>query len=60
MPDDPYLLVSGADCRFMAFETVSEATRLWAKGREFTVARLLGNAYKGQANKYVGEAVAIF
>jgi len=44
----------------MAFETVSEATRLWIKGREFTVARLLGDAYKGQAEKYAGGALAIF
>jgi phosphatidylserine decarboxylase len=58
--DDPYRLVSGADCRFMAFESVNDATRLWIKGREFTVARLLGEAYKGQAERYVGGAVAIF
>jgi phosphatidylserine decarboxylase len=44
----------------MAFETVSDATRLWIKGREFTVARLLGDAYKGQADKYHGGALAIF
>ena len=53
-------LVSGADCRMMAFETVSEATRLWIKGREFTVARLLGDRYKDQAPKYSGGALAIF
>ena len=44
----------------MAFESVNEATRLWIKGREFTVARLLGDAYKGQAEWYTGGAVAIF
>jgi phosphatidylserine decarboxylase len=60
LPDDPYRLVSGADCRLMAFEPVNEATRLWIKGREFTVARLLGDAYKGQAERYAGGAVAIF
>ncbi|KAF7372367.1 Phosphatidylserine decarboxylase proenzyme 2 [Mycena venus] len=27
-PDDPYRLVSTADCHFMDFESVSEATRL--------------------------------
>ncbi|KAJ7157527.1 phosphatidylserine decarboxylase-domain-containing protein [Mycena crocata] len=59
-PDDPYRLVSAADCRFMAFESVSEATRLWIKGREFTVARLLGDAYKGEADRYTGGALAIF
>lgn len=44
----------------MTFETVSEATRLWIKGREFSVARLLGDTYRGQADRYNGGAVAIF
>ncbi|KAI0628504.1 phosphatidylserine decarboxylase-domain-containing protein [Trametes polyzona] len=47
-PDDPYRLVSGADCRLMVFETVTEATRLWIKGRDFS------------AEKYVGGALCIF
>ncbi|KAF8994050.1 phosphatidylserine decarboxylase-domain-containing protein [Cyathus striatus] len=59
-PEDPYRLVSVADCRIMTFETVSEATRLWIKGREFTVARLLGDVYKDQAERYNGGAVGIF
>ncbi|ESK89527.1 phosphatidylserine decarboxylase [Moniliophthora roreri MCA 2997] len=58
--DNPYRLVSAADCRMMAFESVNEATRLWIKGREFTVARLLGDAYKDQADRYNGGALAIF
>ena len=44
----------------MAFETTSEATKLWIKGREFTVARLLGDAYKDQAERYVGGGLVIF
>lgn len=60
MPGDPTRLVSGADCRLMAFETISEATKLWIKGREFTVARLLGDAYKDQVERYVGGALVIF
>jgi len=59
-PDDPGTLVSPADCRMMAFESVQEATRVWIKGREFTVSRLLGDAYKDEAPKYVGGALAIF
>lgn len=59
-PDDPTRLVSAADCRMLTFATVSEATQLWIKGREFTVARLLGDAYRDQADKYVGGALAIF
>ncbi|KAI9466577.1 phosphatidylserine decarboxylase-domain-containing protein [Lactarius psammicola] len=60
MPDDPNRLVSGPDCRLMAFETISEATRLWIKGREFTIARLLGDAYKVQIERYAGGALVIF
>ncbi|KAF9220448.1 hypothetical protein BS17DRAFT_797725 [Gyrodon lividus] len=59
-PDDPTRLVSAADCRLMVFETVSEATRLWIKGREFTVSRLLGDTYRDEAERYTGGALAIF
>lgn len=59
-PNDPYRLVSGADCRLMVFETVHEATRLWIKGREFTVARLLGDRYRSEAERYAGGALCIF
>lgn len=44
----------------MVFESVSEATRLWIKGREFTVARLLGDAYRDEAERYYQGALAIF
>jgi phosphatidylserine decarboxylase len=44
----------------MAFSSVNEATQLWIKGREFTVARLLGDKYKDEADRYTGGALAIF
>ncbi|KIJ51539.1 hypothetical protein M422DRAFT_65494 [Sphaerobolus stellatus SS14] len=59
-PDDPNVLVSGADCRLMAFETVTEATQIWVKGRDFTVSKLLGENYRNEASKYNGGALAIF
>jgi len=59
-PSDPYRLVSGADCRLLTFETVNQATRLWIKGREFSIARLLGDAYKDDVKTYTGGALAIF
>ncbi|KAI9434991.1 phosphatidylserine decarboxylase-domain-containing protein, partial [Lactarius indigo] len=49
-----------ADCRLTAFETISEATRLWIKGREFTIAWLLGDAYEDQVERYAGGALVIF
>jgi len=59
-PTDPTRLVSCADCRMMAFETVSDATRLWIKGREFSVKRLLGETYGNEFAKYDGGALGIF
>ncbi|KAN0061720.1 phosphatidylserine decarboxylase [Thecaphora frezii] len=62
-PDNTRRLVSGADCRMMAFETVDEATRIWIKGRDFTVARLLGGAADKVASLEAyqnGGSVAIF
>lgn len=44
----------------MAFETVNEATRIWIKGREFSVARLLGPEYKSVIHKFEGGALGIF
>jgi len=57
---DPRTVVSAADCRLMAFESINEATRLWIKGREFSVARLLGEKYKDEFHKYDGGALVIF
>lgn len=44
----------------MSFESVSDATRLWIKGREFTVGRLLGEKYKTEASRYKDGALVIF
>ena len=59
-PGEEGRLVSCADCRMMAFETVDEATRIWIKGREFGVGRLLGDEYKDVWGRYDGGALAIF
>ncbi|KAG6899888.1 hypothetical protein C0993_005687 [Termitomyces sp. T159_Od127] len=59
-PDDPYRLVSAADCRLMTFSTVDDATRLWIKGREFSIAKLLGDAYRDEAERYKDGALVIF
>lgn len=59
-PDDPNVLVSCADCRMMAFETVNDATRIWIKGREFSIPRLLGDTYKDIHHKFDDGALGIF
>ncbi|KAK9762974.1 phosphatidylserine decarboxylase [Basidiobolus ranarum] len=41
-PNDPRVVVSPADCRCTCFPTTNNATRLWIKGEDFTIARLLG------------------
>ncbi|WVO16689.1 phosphatidylserine decarboxylase [Cryptococcus depauperatus] len=59
-PKNATRLVSCADCRMMAFETVTEATQFWIKGREFTVAKLLGPNYQDVIERYEGGALAIY
>ena len=59
-PGNDGRLVSCADCRMMAFETVSEATTIWIKGREFSIARLLGPNYADVVERYEGGALGIF
>ncbi|KAG6887647.1 hypothetical protein C0995_013752 [Termitomyces sp. Mi166 len=59
-PEDPYRLVSAADCRLMTFSTIDDATRLWIKGREFSISKLLGEAYAAEAERYKDGALVIF
>ena len=59
-PHDEDTLVSAADCRMMAFPTTSEATRIWIKGREFSLARLLGDHFAKDAKRLQGGPLAIF
>ncbi|KAH8548217.1 phosphatidylserine decarboxylase-domain-containing protein [Umbelopsis sp. PMI_123] len=57
-PDDPKTLVSPADCRMLAFPTINEATRVWIKGINFSVGKLLGD--QAMSRKYEGGSLAIF
>lgn len=59
-PNNPGRIISMADCRMMAFNTVTQATQIWIKGRDFTVSRLLGPRYASEAHKFDGGALAIF
>lgn len=47
-PTNNMILVSPADSRCATFSTVNEATELWIKGRNFTIARL----FNGNFNNY--------
>lgn len=59
-PDNPNILVSPADCRSVVFNRLEEAQKIWVKGREFSVERLLGKAYPEDAKRYHGGSLGIF
>lgn len=44
----------------MFFESVTEATKIWIKGRDFTVGKLLGEGFQDRAAKYENGSLAIF
>ncbi|KAG0259925.1 hypothetical protein BGZ95_004547, partial [Linnemannia exigua] len=58
-PGDDRVAVSVADCRMTCFQTISDAQQFWIKGRQFTVAKLLGGD-ETLAKKYDGGSLAIF
>lgn len=59
-PNNPRIIVSPADCRSVVFNAIDDATRIWIKGREFSVERLLGNAYPQDAHRYKNGSLGIF
>lgn len=59
-PDNPNIIVSPADCRSVVFNSITQATKIWVKGREFNLKRLLGDAYPEDAARYEGGALGIF
>lgn len=59
-PDNPKIIVSPADSRTVVFNTMDDATRIWVKGREFTVEKLIGDAYPMDTKRYKGGALGIF
>lgn len=59
-PNDPNIFVSPADCRSVVFNSIDTATNIWIKGREFTIKRLLGDAYPEDVHRYERGALGIF
>ncbi|KAF9309743.1 hypothetical protein BG003_009387 [Podila horticola] len=57
-PGDDRVAVSVADCRMTCFQTISDASKFWIKGRQFTIGKLLGD--DTLATKYDGGSLAIF
>jgi len=59
-PDNPRTIVSPADCRSVVFNRIDQATSIWIKGREFSLKRLMGDAYPEDAKRYEGGSLGIF
>ncbi|KAM0257164.1 hypothetical protein ACHAQJ_004525 [Trichoderma viride] len=59
-PDNPRIIVSPADCRSVVFNQITQATKIWVKGREFNMKRLLGDAYPDDVSRYENGAMGIF
>ncbi|KAK1589620.1 phosphatidylserine decarboxylase [Colletotrichum navitas] len=59
-PDRPDVVVSPADCRSVVFNSVTQATKVWIKGREFSIKRLLGDAYPDDVKRFENGALGIF
>ncbi|KAJ8119341.1 hypothetical protein ONZ43_g3689 [Nemania bipapillata] len=59
-PDNPHIIVSPADCRSVVFNSIDSATKIWVKGREFSIKRLLGDAYPEDASRYENGSLGIF
>ncbi|CAN6634700.1 phosphatidylserine decarboxylase proenzyme 2 [Trichomonascus vanleenenianus] len=59
-PHNPKIAVSAADCRTTMFKSVSKAQQIWIKGREFSIARLFGDAYPDMVDKFEEGSLAIF
>lgn len=43
----------------MAFQSIDDATRVWIKGKDFSIARMLGNRYGQEAKRYEGGSLVI-
>lgn len=59
-PEDSRIVTSPADCRSVVYNRMTDAQSIWVKGREFTIERLLGNAYPEDASRYTNGALGIF
>lgn len=59
-PDRPEIITSPADCRSVVFHKLETAQQVWVKGREFSIERLLGNAYPEDVKRYQGGALGVF
>ncbi|KAG0373378.1 hypothetical protein BGX24_011776 [Mortierella sp. AD032] len=55
---NPNIVVSSADCRLCVFESISSATRVWIKGKSFSLPNLLRDPLL--ASQFQGGSIALF
>jgi phosphatidylserine decarboxylase len=58
--DNPKIIVSPADCRSVVFNQMTQAQKIWVKGREFSMKRLLGDAYPEDVARFEGGSLGVF
>ncbi|KAG0290128.1 hypothetical protein BGZ96_006381 [Linnemannia gamsii] len=56
--DNPNIIVSSADCRLCVYESIHSATKVWVKGKAFTLQNLLRNTLL--ASQFEGGSIALF
>jgi len=59
-PQDLSIITSAADCRLTVWNNVSTATKIWVKGKHFSIPELLGDAKLSEAKFGTNPSLAIF
>ncbi|ODQ80557.1 hypothetical protein BABINDRAFT_160822 [Babjeviella inositovora NRRL Y-12698] len=59
-PEEPRIVVSPADCRSCTFDSISAATEIWIKGRNFSVEKLMAGHFPELLLKLQNCAIGIF
>ena len=59
-PEDPSIITSAADCRLTVWNNVATATKVWVKGKNFSVPELLGDAKLSESKFGTNPSLAIF
>ncbi|CAE6452374.1 unnamed protein product [Rhizoctonia solani] len=58
--EDPAIITSAADCRLTVWNNVATATKVWVKGKNFSIPELLGDAKLSEAKFGTNPSLAIF
>ncbi|CEL58331.1 phosphatidylserine decarboxylase [Rhizoctonia solani AG-1 IB] len=59
-PQDPAVITSVADCRLTVWNNVATATKVWVKGKHFSIHELLGDAKLAEDKFGTNPSLAIF